>query len=352
MQKLSVLAGIIFVVSGYATNVYADASNLSDFTVNGSINVQYRADRNSNSVYGSKNETVDGSKNTLLLNMNQRISNNFDIYARFSYRSIPQNLIDEYAADYALHQPYHGAIDQYGVNFKNANWNYKLGAQSMKLGGTGLLYDDGRWVGKYLFNDALNVTGKIGVVDVQAIAAKSNYQTGISNDKIYYLHGSIPVNKSTFGLGFAHVDYGTDTAASQFSQSGITGLNYYSFDYGYKLADDLFFNSEVSRSSAANYNKGINFTLFHIIDPKNNMGVSWYRVEEQADIKQNYGSDMTTQWANTQGISMFFNHKITKNITFSVYDCNMKTINHSINTAKGGMPNNQNTFNVGLTYSF
>lgn len=38
MRKLSILAGIMRVMSGDATSVYADTPNSSDFTFNGSMN--------------------------------------------------------------------------------------------------------------------------------------------------------------------------------------------------------------------------------------------------------------------------------------------------------------------------
>lgn len=350
MKKALLMAVAACTVFAFAGVASADSQDSSGFKLGGEIQFRYRADTNTNDQFG--NGTNDGSRYVLTLNMTQKLGDNLGLYARYSYLNAPTDLTSTFGADvvYSGKNNY-STLDQYGLDYKNAGWKYKLGAQSLSFGATGLLYDDRRYYGSHIFNRALNASGKVGDVTLNAVAAESNYAPGLENDKLYYIHGSLPVNRSTFGLGYARANYGAATANSQV-EGAATGLNYYTGDFGYKLADDLFFHSEFIKSSAAANNKGVNLVLFHIIDAKNNGGIAWFRVEGQAAIQQQSQGNMTYQWGNAQGVGVFFNHKITKDTTFSVTDFKMKKIAELSSTNPSGMPGDQNTLRVDLSYKF
>lgn len=355
IKKVVCMAAAIIACAGAASasGTTADSQERATpegFKVNGEVKLRYRIDHNTNDQFG--NGTNKGLRSILVLNMTQSMGKHAGLYARYSYLNAPDELTNTFGADVVEGgKNSYSTLDQYGVIYKNAGWSYKLGAQNLTLGATGLLYDDTRYYGSHIFNHALNVNGKIGKVSVNGIMAQSNYTSGYDNDKLFYVHGSLPVNRSTFGLGFAHANYGADTAAAKV-ENGDSSMNYYTADFGYRLTDNLFFHSEFIRSSAADNNKGINLVLFHNFNARTNGGIAWFRVEGQAGIQQLSQGNMTYQWGNAQGYGFFFNHKITKDLTFSLTDFEMKQISRLSSDNPSGMPGDQNTLRIDLTYKF
>lgn len=347
MKKILLMALTGCIVVGNAAIASADTAN-KDLQVSGSVTVEYRSDQNTNCLFPPDN-TANGLKTTFLLNMTQPLTDHLDFYARFSYRDVASDFLN-WSSDFYLHSKNDPAtIDEYTLNYNNAGWRYRFGAQPLSLGATGLLYDDNRYIGKYIFYDALTATGKVGAIDVNAVAAQSNYEPGYQNDKIYYVHGGYAVNKSKFGLGYARVNYGATTAASRLISGDSPDMNYYTADFGYTLASNLFFSSEFIKSSASANNKGVNLVLFSPVDNKNGVGVAWFRDEEQASIQQADLGNMTFQWGNAQGYGVFWNHKFDKNLTFSFTDFKMTKINDA---PVSGMTSDQNTLRAGVTYNF
>ncbi len=178
--------------------------------------------------------------------------------------------------------------------------------------------------------------------------AQSNYASDLENDKLYYIHGGYSINKSTYGFGYAHANYGSSTKAKLYAGDG-SSLDYYSADFSYKLADNLNISSEFIKSSAKKSNTGENLVLFHTIDAKNNIGAAWFRVEEQAAIQQSSQGNMTGQWGNAQGYGIFFNHQITDNVTVSLCDFKMRKLNTA---PQSGMIGDQNTFRADVALKF
>ena len=352
MKKALFMAAAVIACAGAASASTPETTSTdSGFKIDGEVRLRYRVDRNTNNQFG--NGTYNGTRGVLLLNMSQKLDKHLSLYARYSYVNAPDELTNNYAADVVEggHNHY-STIDQYGLTYKNGNWNYKVGAQNLTLGATGLLYDDTRYFGRHIMTQAINANGKIGKVAVNGILAKSNYDSDYENDKIFYVHGSLPVNRSTYGLGYARVNYGDDTAAAKV-EDGKTGMNYYTADFSYKLTDNTFFHSEFIKSSASDNNNGVNLVLFHIFDAKNNGGIAWFRVEGQAGIQQRTEGNMTYQWGNAQGYGVFFNHKINKDLTFSFTDFEMKQIDTlTFPHNPSGMPGDQNTMRIDLTYKF
>ncbi|KMO87925.1 hypothetical protein AB840_00660 [Megasphaera cerevisiae DSM 20462] len=350
MKKVACMAAAALVCSGVALADSQDTTTSSGFHIDGEIKLRYRVDTNKHDQFGDG--THKGLRGILLLNMTQSLGKNVDLYARYSYLNAPDELINNFGADVVNDGNNHySALDQYGIEYKNHDWKYVLGAQNISLGATGLLYDDSRYYGKHIFNNGLQAFGKIGSVAVQSLIARSNYGSGLNNDNIYYMHGSLPVNRSTFGFGYARVNYGADTAASQV-ENKETGMNYYTGDFSYNLTNTLFFHSEFIKSSAADNNKGVNLVLFHNFDAKNNGGIAWFRVEGQAAIQQESQGNMTYQWGNAQGVGVFFNHKINKDTTVSITDFKMKQIKRLSEKNPSGMPGDQNTLRIDLSYKF
>jgi hypothetical protein len=94
----------------------------------------------------------------------------------------------------------------------------------------------------------------------------------------------------------------------------------------------------------------INLVLFHIFNKNTNGGVSYFKVEEQANIQNAYLGSMTYQWGNAEGYGAFFNHNLAKNVTFNFADFQMSPINRAL-SVQSGMRGEQNTLRVGATYT-
>lgn len=350
MKKALCMAAAVIACAGVVSADSQDATSSSGFDLNGEVKLRYRVDTNTNNQFG--NGTYNGLRGILLLNMTQSLGDHFGLYARYSYLNITDKLTKHFAADVVEEGKNHySALDQYGITYKNGGWKYKLGAQNLTLGATGLLYDDTRFYGRHIFTHALNANGTVGKVGINAIAARSNYGSGLDNDNIYYVHGSIPVNRSTFGFGYAHVDYGNDTAAQKV-ENAEKSMNYYTADYSYKITNNLFFHSEFIKSSADDNNSGVNLVLFHKFNDRTNGGIAAFRVEGQAAIQQESQGNMTYQWGNAKGIGIFVNHKLNKNTTLSVTDFKMKQLTRLSSKNPSGMPGDQNTLRIDLSYKF
>ena len=339
---------LVFSVAGVAA---AETQDSSDLKLDGSIHVEYRADKNSNSIYHNADATHDGLKTTFFLNADKKLSDNLDFYARLVNRSASANLGKNYAGDYVASENHTNitTIDQFGFKYKNAGWSYKLGAQNLSLGATGLLYDDTRFAGQHIFTNALTASGKVGAIDLKTVIAQTNNKSGDDNDNLYYIHGGYSVDKSTYGFGYARADYGTTTANEYLYATDKNGLNYYTADFSYKLTNDLHFSSEFIQSSAKEHNHGLNLSLFHIFNKNTNGGVAYFKVEEQANIQNAYEGGMTYQWGNAEGYGVFFNHKLSNNVTLNIADFQMSPINTAV---KSGMRQTQNTLRIGATYNF
>jgi len=353
MKKSISLGLTTFLLLSMSSITSAETNNSSDVQIDGDFHMEYRSDKNTKNIYGSKDSTANGIKTTLTLNANKKLTDNVDIYARLTSRYADHDLGANYAGDFVHADSKNSstAIDQFGVKYHNAGWNYKIGPQNLTLGETGLLYDDTRFSGKNIFTNAVTATGKLGSVAIQTSIAKTNYDSGFDNDKIYYIHGGYSANKSQYGLGYARADYGNTTASTYLRSDDGTSLNYYTADFSYKLTDTLHFSSEFIQSSAKEENHGLNLVLFHIFDKKTNGGITYFKVGEQANIQNAYEGGMTYQWGNAEGYGVFFNHKLAKNLTFNIADFQMSPINRTTDV-KSGMRGNQNTLRVGLTYNF
>ena len=340
-------------VTSLASIASAETLDSSDLKIDGELHMEYRSDKNTKNIYGNKDSTANGVKSTITLNANKKLTNNVDIYARVTSRYADHDLGANYAGDFVHADSKNSstAIDQFGLKYHNAGWNYKIGPQNLSLGATGLLYDDTRFSGKNIFTDAVTANGKIGAIDVTTAIAKTHYDSNLNNDKLYYVHAGYNINKSTYGFGYAHANYGNSTANNYLRADDGTALNYYTADFSYQLTSNLHFSSEFIQSSAKEENHGLNLVLFHVFNKNTNGGITYFKVEEQANIQNGYEGGMTYQWGNAEGYGAFFNHKLSKNVTFNIADFQMSPINTSL-AVKSGMRGKQNTLRIGLTYNF
>ncbi len=335
-----------FIISIAGTAFAADKSDSSDLKVEGSLSVQYRSQKDDNYANGTPNQTRDGLKTTLELDVEKGLVKNLNLYARFTNEWFKSSYGD-FGADYVGDRSNNGSVDALGLKYKNAGYTYTVGTQVMTLGG-GLIYDNG-FVGKHSQPEAVTINGKVGATDVTLIAAKTYYQAGVADDKFYVLQGSYAINeKASIGAMFAHVAYGASTASLYALPTA--NPNYYSLYGSYKFTDKLSGSAEFVKSSAATDNKAYLAMLKYQIDTNNSFGVGYYRAEDYSDIVDYNAADMTgCPDTNGQGYILRWNTKLAKNVSFSFADWQHNKIKSSSLIAGG---TDRNRFNATLCVTF
>lgn len=352
MKKKFIFALATSLCIAAAGTVFAteDEASTQKIQIDGSIYTQWRSQRDSNFSSGREDYTRNGFKALLTLNVNAPLSKNLNAYTRMTYETL-QHDWKTFMADYVASDSQHSAaIDAYGLTYKNAGYNYTLGKQYLTLG-QGLVYDDNGNIGKYTAPYALNITGTLGVTDISLIAAKTDYQTGVSNDKIYAVQGSYNINpKTNVGAMFARVSYGDGTVSNYHLPKN--SVNYYSVFGSYKLSDKAKISSEYSQANAQSDDKGFQTSISYKLDRKNSLSVGYYYIEDQANIIDYNIAGMTTGLANNaKGYLVSFKHQVDKNISFSVSDYYFKKINDE--SIGGNAPtNDRNRFYTTMTAKF
>ncbi|MBU2699276.1 hypothetical protein Ga0466249_000355 [Sporomusaceae bacterium BoRhaA] len=322
----------------------ADASQ--DLQISGSILFHYRIQRDEQYPQGAPDITRNGFKTLFLLNMDQKLNENFALYARATYEAFSSRY-GNFGTDNYVDRNYHGAIDEYGLKYNHAGYTYKLGLQSLTLGG-GLVYDNG-YIGKHSLPYALTMDGKVGKIDVNVVAAQTNYQGSLENDKFYAVQGSYAMkDKASVGAMIVHADYGKDTTNAY--MGGRSSVNYYSVYGSYPLSDKLTISAEYLLSSMKKDNQAHIAQLSYSTDSKNTFGLGYYRVEDQTSINDyNAGCMTTSPNTNTKGYLVSFKHKFDKNVSWSVSDFHYDKINSS---SSNGASTNRNRFGTTLAIAF
>jgi hypothetical protein len=339
MKKKVILVLVTSLAATAMGTAFADdASKADDFTIDGGIYTQYRVQRDSNYANGIHDNTKTGFRTDIKLNFNEKITNNFDIYARYSYENINVGtsingkafMSNSFIGD---DTDYNGAIDAYGLKYNNAGIKYTIGSQPLTLGG-GILYDN-CYLGRYANPYAVKVEGKLGEINLMAVYARTHYQPGVTNDKFYVIQGNYDLSsKANIGAMLAHVAYGNSTVAEMVLP--YSNMNAYSVYGSYKLTDQLTASIELLKTSAPLDNKAYTSALSYKIDSKNTIGAGYYRAEENTSIFDYNLYDMTTtDNNNSKGWDFYWSHKLNKNIRMGVSDYIYKKINATSDTGAG-----------------
>jgi hypothetical protein len=341
--KINCLIGLILLASSTG---FAAADTSQDLQITGSVQFHYRVQRDEQYLNRTPDFTRNGLKTLFVLNMDQRLSDDFAVYARATYETFSSRYGNFGTDDYADNN-YHGAIDEYGLKYDHDGYRYVLGLQSLTLGG-GLVYDNG-YIGKHSLPYAFTIDGKIGKVAVNAVAAQTNYQGNLENDRFYAVQGNYAMdNQANIGAMIVHAGYGKDTTRAY--MQGTSSVNYYSVYGSYPLSDKLTGSAEYLVSSMNADNKAYITKLSYSPDSKNTFGLAYYHVEDQTSINDyNAGCMTTSPNTNTRGYLVSYKHKFAKNVSWSVSDYQYDKINPS---SSNGAATNRNRLGTTLAIAF
>jgi len=215
--------------------------------------------------------------------------------------------------------------------------------------GSGLIYDNG-YLGNHSLPYAAVVSKKVGATDLTVFYARTNYQSSMGeNDKFYGLQGTYVVNdKFTVGGMFATVKYAQDNGYVTTTNS--TSQNFYELSSSYQIAPKVGLSAAYEKSNTQSDNQAYIGSVGYKLDDNNKLGVSYYRVEDLANINdKNWGGITTTPNANTQGVIISYNHVIDKNFSLSA----SRSMYTAINSATVGGDNADRVkTQASVTYSF
>lgn len=320
-----------------------------DFTFDGSVDFKYGSvnrPQDGNVGNAAHSKFANGYFSDLTLNGNLNLAKNLDAYARFTYQFMENSIKGTTYQNY-ISSDDNGALDAFGLKYSNAGYSYTLGSQALTIG-SGLIYDNG-FIGRHTLPYAAVVSKKVGATDLTAFYAKTNYQSGVDNDKFYGLQGSYAVNdKFTVGGMFTKVKYGNDN--NYLTTGNGDSQNFYEVSAAYQIDPKLGFNTAYAKSNADEDNKAYIGTLSYKFDKNNKLGVSYYRVEDLANINDyNYAGLTTTPNANTKGVSVSYSAVLGKDATFSISRSMYTAIK---DTAVTGDANDRVKTTAGVTVTF
>lgn len=236
------------------------------------------------------------------------------------------------------------ALDQFGFNYKNAGWNYKLGRQSSLIGATGIIYDSTSGIGKHIFADGVTIDGKIGATNVTVAALEDD---GFYNDgkKIYYGSASFkPAEKLTLGGTFARA---TDNA--NLNVPGKRDLNLWAVNAAYDINSKVNVYGEYVKSNANTEDKAYAVGGSYKFDSKNSFWAAYSRVETNANIRSSENSIVATTFDDSgKGMYYGFDHQFDKTTGLSFFYKDMK----EIDPASPSFGKNYTSFRTTVTYKF
>jgi len=328
------------VLTGVGTAFAADDA----VKIDGSITFHYRTQHDPQRT-GDK--TRNSFKSTVTLNAEAPIASNLDAYARFTYQNISK---DEglFARDYIDGDKNNAAIDAFGLKYKNAGYSYVVGSQALTLGG-GIAYDNG-FIGQHALPYAINGSKKVGAVNLNAIAAKTNYQDNKENDKFYVLQGTMAVSdKSTVGAMLAQVNYGENTVADfNLKSDDVTFFSVYGTR---QLSDRTSLSAEYLKSSVSYASQGVQANVTRKLDDKNKLTTGIYYIQDQANIFDDNFADMTTSPNNNaKGTLVVWNHKFNESTSLTVGNLNYKVLDK--NSTSGAVSSDRNRFFTNVSVKF
>ena len=311
-------------------------------TFDGSLTMQYGVVDHPNS-----NASNNGLNSTFTLNTTVNVAENLDAYARLTYQALAKDLK---GTTFHLYQDgtNAGNVDGFGLKYSNAGYKYTIGSQALTIG-SGLIYDNG-FIGNHTLPYAAVISKKVGATDLTAFYARTNYQSSRGeNDKFYGLQGTYTVNdKFTVGGMFTSVKYGQNNGYVTTTNS--TSQNFYELSGSYQITPKVGLSVAYAKSNAPSDNHAYSGSVGYKFDNKNKLGISYYKSEDLSNINDNYWGGMTTTPnANTQGVSISYNHVINKNLSSNVSRSMYSAINPS---TVGGDAHDRVKTQATVTYSF
>ena len=311
-----------------ATVVLSTASAFaSPVEFDGTASYRYRVDTNDTT------SDEKGSIFKLILNAKTNVAENLDVYARLGVQHLTNASV---GSDFTTSgKTSKGALDQFGFNYSNADFNYKIGRQSATIGATALLYNNNYYVGKHSMVDGINITGKTGITSIDFLAAEEDKAvggvTGDFDNRLYALRASYsPAKDWVVGATLAKYDYAGGAAKDD--------TNHWAVDASYTAGKATYFG-EFTKSNASDDNRAYDLGVSYAFDDKNTAYVIAYNVQANGDM-----GAMTDFENNGKGFYYGVDHKFDKSTTGSLFFRQRSVVK--------GDANDNTSFRATVTYQF
>ena len=273
--------------------------------IDGSASFRYRADTDSGKADSNNNITK------IILNANTEIDPNFSVYARLGVLGLANSAgPNAIGTDTNETGDFVGGIDQFGVNYKNAGFTYKIGRQSATIGATALLYNNNFKIGKHAFVDGISAKGVSGVTTLDIIAAQED-SVDSNDSKLYAVHASyVPAENWVVGATLGKYDDATD----------VRTTTNYAIDAAYTMGKATVFG-EFAKSNYDNKNKSYDLGVSYKFDSKNSVYIINYDNEQFADM-----GGKTDFENGYKGFYYGYDHKFTDTTSVALYYRDMEAL--------------------------
>jgi len=339
------LVATVFLASIVLSAGSAFAAEIGEVEFDGKLEYVYRWEENHNNPMW-----VNGGTNNfkIVLNAKTGVVKNLDFYTRFAAQHVGTPWLGaDFYDDTANGKHSASGIDHFGFIYKNAGWTYQLGRQDAYIGGLSGLYSSIYFVGPKASVDGIRITGKSGIVDIDAHAFQERYSYLDNGNRVYALHASYSPSKP-WVLGATIGKYEDRNHA----RTQSTSTNNWAVNVAYTTGKASLFG-EYAQSDATTENKTWAVGTSYAPDEKNTFNVIHYDGGINGDMG---GWDMNSPYQpggggfepSFKGMYYVYDHKFDKNITGTIFWRDMKSRTPN---SEGNFHTNKN-LRVILTYAF
>ena len=267
--------------------------------ISGTATLKYEADSAANM------PTEAGTMYTITLRGEQKLSPNFSVFARIGaqYATNPA-LADFNQAAYSQNTKAVVALDQYGFIYKPNKLTFTFGRQPAIIGTTALLYQRHEEnIGNSAFVEGLSIQGKVGSVDLSAIAAREN-NLWLPNNSLYAIRGGVDLSKNwAAGLTLARYKYNDGNASNHWAVDTTATFGKTSM------------TAEYTQSNLSADNSAYAVTLNYDFNGKTALYVTNFRVGANGDMGGQGEFDNNNR-GFYYGLTHAFNDKLSLEITY------------------------------------
>lgn len=270
-----------------------------------------------NTVIKYEKDTATGDPSTsgmmysATINGETDIGNGFSLYARLGAQYATKPSLSDYNLDaYGADRKSVFSLDQYGLKYKSGNFAYKLGRQAVTVGTTSLLYSrSDSNIGKHNFVDGISAAGKVGALDIAAVAARED-NVGSEKNKLYAIRTGYEATEN-FNYGLTLGRYQVD---------GGERTNHWAVDGTYKVGKHSV-TAEYAKSNSNADNKAYAASWNYGFDDKTAVYITGFKVETNGDMGKQSDFDN-----DNRGTYYGITHSLTEADSLEVVYKNQKFI--------------------------
>jgi hypothetical protein len=257
-----ILTGLSFSMTAVALAAPVDLT--------GNIVIKYERDT------AAGDPSTAGMMYNMTLNGETDIGSGFSLYARLGAQYATQPSLSDYnLGAYGTNKKSVLSLDEFGLKYKQDNFVYKLGRQDLTIGVTNLLYSrpDSN-IGKHNFVDGISAAGKMGVLDIAAVAAQED-NVGSEDNKLYAIRTGYKATEN-FNYGLTLGRYQVEDGES---------TNHWAVDGTYKVGKHSV-TAEYTKSNSTVDNKAYDVSWNYGFDDKTAVYITGFKVETNGDMGQ------------------------------------------------------------------